>query len=123
MAQEQFDDNLLQTDLRGKAAEPGLILVGRDTHHELLAEVFCQLLLEAERRLVVNIVTIPEHAQSRAEVILRKSLHPNQQTATLSWSSCPAVNPLVERFPTAKVKVAHAKICPLRQGKCFPQRR
>src|SRR5262249_37402784 len=96
---------------------------GRDTDHELLAEVFRELLLEAERRLVVNIVTVPEHAKGCVEVVLREPLHPNQQTATLSWSSRPAVNPLVERFPTAEVEVAHAKIRPLRQGKCFPQRR
>jgi len=77
MSQEQLDNDLLGTNLGGKATESSLILVCRNANHELLAEVLCQLLLQANRRLVINIVTVSEHAQSRTEIIVRESLHAN----------------------------------------------
>jgi hypothetical protein len=117
MTQEQLDNDLLGTNLGGKATESSLILVCRNANHELLAEVLRQLLLQTKRRLIINIVTVPENTQSRAEVVLREPLHTNQQTATLSWPSRPAVNILVDRLPTAEVKVAYTKIGMLREGK------
>jgi hypothetical protein len=107
LPQEQLDNDLLGANLSGKATESSLIFVCRNTDRQLLAKILCQLFLEAQRRLMITIVPVPEYAKSCVEIVLRKPLPPDQQPATLSWSSCPAVNPLSERFPGAEEYPAH----------------
>jgi hypothetical protein len=120
MAQKKFDDDLLGTKLCGETAEPNLIFVCRNPNHELLAKILCQFLFQANRRLVINVVPVLEHAQRGAQILLRKSLHSDQQATTMPWPSRPTVNILIKCFPAAQVEVTNTKVSMVREAECFP---
>ena len=78
VAQKQFDDHFLRLDLGGQAPQARLVLIGRRTHHELLAEVFGEFLLQAECRLIVDPVVRSEDRKGFSQVFLRQALHADE---------------------------------------------
>ena len=90
--EEELDDNLFCTDLRGQAAQSRFVGVGWHANRELLAKLLGQLALEAQRRLVIDTALARAETQSVAQFVFRQALHAHQQATAVLWAASPAID-------------------------------
>ncbi len=110
MTQEQLDDDLPRPELRGQTPQARLVFIGRRADGQLLAELRSQLLLQPDRRLVVDRAFASEQTHGRAELLLRRPLHPDQQPTALPLPAGPPLDAGVELLPAAEVEVPDAEV-------------
>jgi hypothetical protein len=82
---------------------------------QLLAKLLGEPPLDPQRCLVVNSVSRLKNSKSFTQLILRKSLHSDQQAAAVTFAARPVVDLPTYAFPPTKVEVANAEVGPLRQ--------
>jgi hypothetical protein len=122
VAKKEFDNHFFGPNLGCESAQTVLVLIGRGAVCELIAKLFGHSFLEASRGLVVKAVRRLGKAQRVAELVLRKALHPDQDTAAVSFSARPAFDIAGDLFPSAKVEVTHAEVSSLGKFERLPQR-
>ena len=119
----KLHDNLARLELSGESAQGCFVVVRRSADRKLDAELLGQSTLQSNNCLITDLVLMRQEAVGFAKLILRQSLHPDQETALLPSSARPFFNQTVDGFPTAKIEVTHAEVRTLRDFECFPQGR
>ena len=71
MTEKQFDDKLPRPELRGQTTQTRLVGIGRNSERQLAAELLGQPLLQAQGRLVVELVIVLSQTESGAQLVLR----------------------------------------------------
>src|SRR6266478_6525059 len=107
MPQEKLDDNLPCLQLRNQPTQTSLIVIGRRTKRELVAEFLRQFPFEAQRGLIVDAVPAWDKAKRQPQLVLRQPLHAHEEPALSARSSTPFGNYIVDRLPAAKIEVAY----------------
>jgi hypothetical protein len=98
--EEKFYHHLTAFELVGKAAESDLVGVGRHAQHQLVAKILGEFFLQAKGGLVVQLAAILRNAQGLSKFILRGALHAHEQAALFARLARPAVNKIVDGFPS-----------------------
>ena len=110
MAEMKFNNYFLAANLSGKSAEARLINVGRGTKGELSPELLRQRFLQTYSCLVVELGILLDDPVCAGDLLLGKSLHPDQEAATFAVATRPFFNLLVKLPPPAQVEVSNAEV-------------
>lgn len=116
MAKEEFDDDFACSDLYGETTQTTLVFVRRHTRSELVAELFCQPLLQPQSGLVVKPAIRADKAPHFSLFFVRQLLHSDEQSAALTFPAVPTLDERVELLPAAQVEITDTEISVCR---CF----
>ena len=109
MTEEKFDDDLLLSDLLGKAAKPGFVFIGRRAHCQLRSERFCESPTHSNGRGIVDFRTRGQ-TERCAKLIFVVPMHSHEQTALLSFTASPVVDGTIKQPPSSQIEISHAEI-------------
>ena len=90
--QKKTNRNLLRFQLGGESAQSGLIGVVRHAEGQLDAKLLRELTLQSKRSLIVERLAFFSDTEPDPQLLLRKALHPNKQTALASFPARPCRN-------------------------------
>ena len=110
VTQEKLYNQFLCPDLGGKTAQSDLVLVCGYTDGELFAKLLGQSRFEAKRRLIVDLTVAFREAQRAEKLILGELRHPDQESATMSFTARPGFDIGTDLFPSPKIEIADAEI-------------
>ena len=91
-------------------SEPFFIFACGDTYRQLFAKFLCESLFETECGLVINSIVLFRETFGVAEFFRRQPLHPDEESAAITFSTVPCFHSIGESLPSAQVKVADTKV-------------
>jgi hypothetical protein len=88
----------------------------------LIAEVFGQSVLKPDGGLIIHALVRSNEGESVSKVLLRETLHTNEQTTAVIRAAGPLFYMFVDLFPSAKVEIPNTKISSVRQNQSLFKR-
>src|SRR3972149_6460774 len=110
MAQKQFDDHFFRLDLSGHPPKASLVPVRGRPDRQLIAKALDNFFSETNNGCLVHLALILHQAKQGMYFLLGDSLHTDEQTTTVAFTARPLLDAGVQRFPAAKIEIAHAKV-------------
>ena len=123
MPEKQLHHDLPRPYLPRQPPQARLVLVGRGAERQLLPELLGQLLLQPQRRLVVERRPVGRQAPGRPQLLVRQPLHADEDAAAAAFAAGPALDVVVYRPPAPKIEIPDAEVGPVGHAHRFGQRR
>ena len=102
VAEKELHDNLARLELSGEAAKARFVVVGGRAEGELCAKLLGETPLQANDRLLADLVFLRQKAVGEAQFVLRQPLHADEKATLVARLTRPLVNHAINRFPAAQ---------------------
>ena len=106
----EFHDHLTRLELGREASQSGFIVIGRGTHRELGTKLLGQPTFQADDSLIAHLFLVRQQAVGLPQILLRQTLHADQQSALLSQPPTPPFNQRIDRLPAAQVEITDTEV-------------
>ena len=110
VAKEELDDNFPCFELSREPPKSCFVCVVGCTDGELCAKLLCETTLEANDCLLADLIFSRQESVCETQFILSKALHSDEEATLGTFSARPFLDESINRFPSAQIEVADAKI-------------
>src|SRR5437867_12718288 len=110
MLKEEFDNDLFGFNLCSEPTQTDLICVRRHPKRELLPEFLGKLSSQSDRSLVVKLIVRLHQTYRVAQFVLWKTLHPDEEPATVPFTAAPSLDVRIDLFPTSQIEVPDTEV-------------
>src|SRR5208337_2617575 len=98
--QEELYNHLPGSYLSRQSSQSDLVRFSWNSNHELIAEVLGQSVLKPDGSLIIHPLVGTKEGESVSKVLLRETLHTNEQTTTVIRAAGPLFYMFVDLFPS-----------------------